>query len=45
MPITREEFENICSDLFERVKHPVEQALKTSGITMDAISQVITFEF
>lgn len=38
--VTREELENMCKDLFERVKNPIDQALKTSGITMDIISQV-----
>lgn len=39
--VTREEFENMCDDLFERVKAPIDQALKTSGLSMDLISQVI----
>ncbi|XP_065201452.1 hypoxia up-regulated protein 1 [Planococcus citri] len=39
--VTREEFENLCADLFARVKSPVEQALKTSQLSMDVISQVI----
>ncbi|XP_054262425.1 hypoxia up-regulated protein 1 [Macrosteles quadrilineatus] len=39
--VTREEFEHLCSDLFERVKNPVEQALKVSGLSMDIISQVV----
>lgn len=38
--VTREEFETLSFDLFDRVKIPVEQALKASGITMDIISQV-----
>lgn len=41
--VTREEFEQLCSDLFERVQNPVEQALKLSGLTMDVISQVSSF--
>ncbi len=32
--ITREEFENLCADLFERVKRPVEEVLHTSGIAL-----------
>ncbi|XP_039293804.1 hypoxia up-regulated protein 1 isoform X4 [Nilaparvata lugens] len=39
--VTREEFEKMCEDLFERVKAPIDQALKTSGLSMDLISQVI----
>ena len=41
--ITREQFENLCADLFERVKRPVEEALNTSGITLDEIQQVLLF--
>jgi hypoxia up-regulated 1 len=32
--ITREDFENLCLDLFKRVKRPVEEVLKTSGIAL-----------
>jgi len=32
--ITRDDFENLCKDLFERVKRPVEEVLKTSGISL-----------
>jgi hypoxia up-regulated 1 len=32
--ITRDEFENLCTDLFERVKKPIEQVLNTNGITL-----------
>uniref|UniRef100_A0A224XE47 Hypoxia up-regulated protein 1 n=1 Tax=Panstrongylus lignarius TaxID=156445 RepID=A0A224XE47_9HEMI len=39
--VTREEFEKLCSDLFDRVKDPIVQALKTSGLSIEAISQVI----
>nr|ATU82895.1 secreted HSP70-like protein [Pristhesancus plagipennis] len=41
LQVTREEFENLCSDLFDRVKNPVEQALKTSGLSIESINQVI----
>ncbi|XP_063217680.1 hypoxia up-regulated protein 1 isoform X1 [Bacillus rossius redtenbacheri] len=39
--VTRDELEELSADLFDRVKAPVEQALKSSGLTMDVISQVI----
>ncbi|XP_014212176.1 hypoxia up-regulated protein 1 isoform X2 [Copidosoma floridanum] len=39
--VTREKFEELCADLFERVAKPVEIALKTSGLTLDSISQVV----
>lgn len=38
--VTREEFENLCQDLFDRVQNPINDALKTSGISMDIINQV-----
>ncbi|XP_014255771.1 hypoxia up-regulated protein 1 isoform X2 [Cimex lectularius] len=41
LQVTRDEFENLCKDLFDRVQQPIETALKTSGLTMDVISQVI----
>ncbi|CAG9820162.1 unnamed protein product [Phaedon cochleariae] len=41
VPIKREEMENLCQDLFERVKNPVEQALKTAHLTIDVVSQVV----
>ncbi|CAF0839119.1 unnamed protein product [Didymodactylos carnosus] len=41
--ISRDQFETICSDLFKRVKLPIEEVLKTSGITLDEIQQVILF--
>ena len=32
--VTREKFEELCSDLFDRVPGPVEQALEAAGMTM-----------
>jgi hypoxia up-regulated 1 len=32
--LTREKFESLSSDLFERVKRPIEEALSTSGISL-----------
>jgi hypoxia up-regulated 1 len=32
--ITREKFESLCVDLFERVKRPIEEVLNTSGVTL-----------
>ena len=31
--VTREEFENLCTDLFDRVKATIEDAIKFSEIT------------
>ncbi|CAF1187477.1 unnamed protein product [Rotaria sordida] len=41
--LTREEFENLCTDLFERIKRPVEEVFNTSGIKLDEIQQVLLF--
>ncbi|XP_058809173.1 hypoxia up-regulated protein 1 isoform X2 [Phymastichus coffea] len=41
LQVTREKFEELCVDLFERVANPVKTALETSGLTMDIISQVV----
>ncbi|XP_047099616.1 hypoxia up-regulated protein 1 isoform X1 [Schistocerca piceifrons] len=39
--VTRDDFEELCADLFDRIQKPVEQALKASGLDMNVISQVI----
>lgn len=39
--VSRDQFEQLNEDLYERVKAPVEQALKAAAITMDIIDQVI----
>ncbi|CAF4415865.1 unnamed protein product, partial [Rotaria sp. Silwood2] len=41
--ITREQFEHLCEDLFQRVKRPIEEVLNTTGITLDEIQQVLLF--
>lgn len=40
LQVTREDFETLCSDLFDRVKGPIDQALKSSGLTLDVINHV-----
>ena len=40
LQITRDEFETMCSDLFDRVKGPIDQAIKTSGLTLEVINHV-----
>ncbi|GFY46406.1 hypoxia up-regulated protein 1 [Trichonephila inaurata madagascariensis] len=40
-PITRAEFEELCSDLFDRVIKPVEAALKSSNLDLVHIDRVI----
>uniref|UniRef100_H2YJQ1 Hypoxia up-regulated protein 1 n=1 Tax=Ciona savignyi TaxID=51511 RepID=H2YJQ1_CIOSA len=39
--VTREEFENLCSDLWDRVAQPMKDALKSSELTMDLMSQIL----
>ena len=39
--VTRDEFENMCADLFERVKKPVEDALKYAEVLDSEILSVI----
>ena len=41
--ITREQFENLCADLFERVRRPVEEVLSTSGISLVRTSTGISW--
>ncbi|XP_055936976.1 hypoxia up-regulated protein 1-like [Argiope bruennichi] len=40
-PMSRAEFEELCSDLFERVTKPVEAALKSANFDLVHIDQVI----
>ncbi|XP_066507494.1 hypoxia up-regulated protein 1 isoform X1 [Hoplias malabaricus] len=39
--VTRADFEGLCTDLFDRVPGPVEQALAASEMSLDEIEQVI----
>lgn len=39
--MTREQLENLCSDLFERVTLPIERALAASKLTLDDIGHII----
>lgn len=39
--VSRQEFEELCSDLFQRVAGPVQQALSSAEISLDEIDQVI----
>lgn len=41
--VTRDKFEDLCKDLFERVAAPVNKAIETAGISLDVINQVILF--
>ena len=40
LPVNREQFEKLNTDLFDRVTAPVERALDAAGITMDLVDQV-----
>ncbi|XP_051494331.1 hypoxia up-regulated protein 1 [Apus apus] len=39
--VSRQEFEDLCSDLFQRVPGPVQQALRSAEMSLDGIDQVI----
>ncbi|XP_068515475.1 hypoxia up-regulated protein 1 [Anas acuta] len=39
--VSRQEFEDLCSDLFQRVPGPVQQALSSAEMKLDGIDQVI----
>ncbi|XP_033207076.1 hypoxia up-regulated protein 1 isoform X2 [Belonocnema kinseyi] len=41
LQVTREKFEELCADIFERAVEPIKAALDTSGLSMDLISQVV----
>ncbi|KAG5671881.1 hypothetical protein PVAND_002051 [Polypedilum vanderplanki] len=41
--VTREKFEELCADLFDRVAAPVQKALDAAGLTIDVINQFILF--
>lgn len=43
LQVTREQLNELCSDLWPRVQKPLEQALKMAGLSMDVIEQVILF--
>lgn len=43
LQVTREVFEDLCKDLFERVINPLEQALKNSQLSLDLMNQVTLF--
>ncbi|NXJ83853.1 HYOU1 protein, partial [Trogon melanurus] len=39
--VSRQEFEDLCSDLFQRVPGPVQHALSSAAMSLDGIDQVI----
>lgn len=41
--VTREQFEELCKDLFTRVTAPLDRALAASGLSIDLITQVVLF--
>uniref|UniRef100_A0A182JHS1 Hypoxia up-regulated protein 1 n=1 Tax=Anopheles atroparvus TaxID=41427 RepID=A0A182JHS1_ANOAO len=43
LAVTREQFELLCKDLYERVTAPLDKALAASGLTLDVINQVVLF--
>lgn len=43
LQVTREVFEDLCKDLFERATSPLEQAMKNSQLSLDLMNQVTLF--
>ncbi|XP_059483412.1 hypoxia up-regulated protein 1 isoform X2 [Neocloeon triangulifer] len=41
LQVTREQFEELCTDLFARSGTPITAALEIAGLTMESISQVV----
>uniref|UniRef100_A0A182PR32 Hypoxia up-regulated protein 1 n=1 Tax=Anopheles epiroticus TaxID=199890 RepID=A0A182PR32_9DIPT len=41
--VKREQFEELCKDLYERVTAPLDKALAASGLALDVINQVVLF--
>ncbi|XP_041766166.1 hypoxia up-regulated protein 1 [Anopheles merus] len=41
--VKREQFEELCKDLYERVTAPLDKALAVSGLALDVINQVVLF--
>ncbi|XP_050068478.1 hypoxia up-regulated protein 1 isoform X2 [Anopheles maculipalpis] len=41
--VTREQFEGLCKDLYDRVTAPLDKALAASGLALDVINQVVLF--
>ncbi|KRZ12318.1 Hypoxia up-regulated protein 1 [Trichinella pseudospiralis] len=39
--VTREQFENLCKDLFDQVQTPIQQALNAAEITLEDIDHII----
>ncbi|XP_055902240.1 hypoxia up-regulated protein 1 [Eupeodes corollae] len=43
LQVTREVFEELCADIWPRSIEPLQQAIKSSGLSLDMIKQVILF--
>ena len=43
--LSREEFERICAPLLERLKDPVEKALKDAGLRYQELDEVVLLDF
>lgn len=41
--VTRDQFEELCKDLFARITAPIDRALSLSGLTLDIVNQVVLF--
>ncbi|XP_053671695.1 hypoxia up-regulated protein 1 [Anopheles nili] len=41
--VSREQFEGLCKDLYDRVTAPLDKALAASGLALDVVNQVVLF--
>ena len=45
LPLKREEFEDMCADIFERVRAPIDAALISAGMDITSIDQVCVYVY
>lgn len=41
--VTRDQFEELCKDLFARITAPIDKALSQAGLSLDIVNQVVLF--
>lgn len=41
--VTRDQFEELCKDLFARITAPIDRALSQAGLSLDIVNQVVLF--
>lgn len=40
LKVTRDQLETMCADIFEKIAHPVQEALKSADITIVSLIQL-----